>query len=75
MWWAMFLSFPPSSSFTPWTRTTMCSHTFSLDNVPQENKVCRESRGEVAAEWTSHESLLSVLNWGTIWKSECEGHL
>lgn len=28
-----------------------------------------------AAEWTSHESVLSVLNGGTIWESECEGHL
>lgn len=29
----------------------------------------------MGTEWTSHESLLSVLNGAPIWESECEGHL
>lgn len=54
---------------------TAASVSVSLDNVPQglQGEQWRESRGQVGAEWTSHESQLSVLNGGTmgewVWRS------
>lgn len=58
-------TFLSSSSFRPWLSTNMCSNSFSFSWHMKTWSPGRSVRAE-AAEWTSHESLLCVLNAGTI---------
>lgn len=77
----LVLLLPPSLLLTPWSHKNMCSHSsfcFSFSWQHATGSAGRAVKGEQRRGgcWMNQSWIIAVgAEWGTIWESECEGHL